>query len=184
MTTPKSPYLVSASGLNGLDAKPPVMVNGKDVPYDLAPKVSLLTEAGANAIRDCAALTLEAATEDSDEAPEALEDEGLEQEPETLEPNASHRKTNQSPAESGKDDGAAAPNGGADAGGTDTPNDNDDDFDPVALLEGTLDEVTPRIAKLETTEQIDAVRLEAGDKARVGVTKALDARAEELATKE
>lgn len=100
-----------------------------------------------------------------------------------------------SPAEdSGEGDGAAAQPGGLDAGGADTAQNDDapdrttteitpaegdetgESFDAKAVLEGNLSDVKPRIEKLETLDQVKAVRKAAGKNARKGTLDALDAR--------
>lgn len=53
-------------------------------------------------------------------------------------------------------------------------------FDAAAVLEGPLKDVEPRIAKLETLEQVEAVRKAAGPKARKGTLAALKAREADL----
>lgn len=57
---------------------------------------------------------------------------------------------------------------------------SEDTFDAAAVLDGTLDDVEPRIAALKTVEEVEAVRAAAGDSIRAGATKALDKRKAEL----
>lgn len=138
-------YTVTRSELNKADAKPPLMVNGIAIAYAFDTPVELEPDAAA-VLGDTFGFTVT-----------PVEADAPEPEPEPV---------LQSPA-TGEDDGAASPDGGAADGGADT-------FDADAVIEGTVAEVTAKLADL-TPEQLEAVLAAEADREvpRKGVTKAI-----------
>lgn len=149
-------YIVTRPALNAADAKPPLSINGIAIPYRFDHPCEL-DEGAAAALRDTFGFTVTPVDDASADEPEPQGEPDGVPDPETT-----------SPA-SGDGDGAASSDGGATDGGADTG------FDPEQVIEGTVAEVTAKLAAL-TPEQLEAVRAAEIDreKPRVGVTKAID----------
>lgn len=155
-------YIVTRPALLANDAKPPLSINGVEVSYEFDTPVEL-DKAAVAALRDSLDLTVTEYV--ADESEPAVEPEG---EPE---PNPSVNDTDtQSPVGNDGGDGAASPDGGAADGGADT----NTDFDPEAVIIGTVAEVTAKLAGL-TPEQLALVQAAETDREspRKGVTKAI-----------
>ena len=157
-------YIVTRPALLANDAKPPLSINGVEVPYEFDTPIEL-DKAAVAALRDSLDLTV---TEYVAEEPEpAAEPEG-EGEPD-LDPSVNDTDP-QSPVGNDGGDGAASPDGGAADGGADTST----EFDPEAVIVGTVAEVTAKLAGL-TPEQLALVQAAEIDREqpRKGVTKAI-----------
>lgn len=122
-------YIVTRPEINAFDAKPPLVINGAGIEYELDTPVHL-DDVAVEAIRNTFGLTVTeyAVAEEAESAPEPE----LAPEP-TLDPDTT------SPA-SGDGDGAASPDGGAADGSADSttqhPLDHDGDGAPGGSLPG------------------------------------------------
>lgn len=152
-------YIVTRPALNAADSKPPLSINGVEIAYNLNTPCKLDDDA-AEALRNTFGFTV--APVGSDEQDDTAPEPELTPEP-PLDPDTT------SPA-SGESDGAASPDGGAADGSADSTS----DFDPEAVITGTVAEVTAKLAGL-TPEQLAAVQAAETDREqpRKGVTKAI-----------
>lgn len=147
-------YIVTRPEINAYDAKPPLVINGVEIQYELDAPCHL-DDVAVEALNNTFGLTVT-----------ALDDEASEPE---LAPEPQPDPIISSPA-SGVGDGAASPDGGAADGSADST------FDPEAVIEGTIPEVTAKLAGL-TPEQLALVQAAETDREqpRVGVNKAIAA---------